>query len=256
MIDLVMEPNQRRPEAGDWVEGFPKGSQFELAVFDYDGTLCDTRPAIVHSIQRTFVIHGRGLLEKEKIFDVVKGGLPLEPTFALLDQDVQYDPVLEVMVKTYRNIYRDEAECYVRPFRGVQETLHTLSRAIPCVVISNKGTDAIRRSLASHGLADVISLVIGDQPGIPKKPNPAILNDLVLRNFPRIDRRRVLMVGDTEIDIQFAQNTGVRSCWASYGYGDPARCEELRPDYRLGQVADIVEIVNPMAALDLTSRSR
>jgi hypothetical protein len=41
-----------------------------------------------------------------------------------------------------------------------------------------------------------------------------------------------------------------QSCWASYGYSDPARCEELRPDYRLDQVADIVEIVNPMAALD------
>jgi phosphoglycolate phosphatase len=246
-----MEPKQRPPEHGDRPEGFPKSSQFELGVFDYDGTLCDTRPAIVHSIQRTFVIHGRGLLEKEKIFDVVKDGLPLEPTLVLLDQALQCNPVLEGMAKTYRDVYRDEAECHVRPFRGVQETLHNLSKAIPCVVISNKGIDAIRRSLASHGLADVISLVIGDQPGIPKKPNPAILNDLVLRNFPRIDRRRVLMVGDTEIDIQFAQNAGVRSCWASYGYGDPARCEELRPDYRLDQVADIVAIVNPTAALDL-----
>ena len=51
------------------------------------------------------------------------------------------------------------------------------------------------------------------------------------------------MVGDTEIDIQFAKASGISCCWASYGYGDKARCRKLEPEYRIDSIAELPALI-------------
>ena len=55
--------------------------------------------------------------------------------------------------------------------------------------------------------------------------------------------RRVLIVGDTEADILFAKNAGLRSCWASYGYGDEAVCKALAPEFILPDIARLPGLI-------------
>jgi len=51
------------------------------------------------------------------------------------------------------------------------------------------------------------------------------------------------MVGDTEADLHFARDVGIRSCWASYGYGDHDGCRALAPDYEIATFPGLLEIV-------------
>jgi phosphoglycolate phosphatase len=216
----------------------------KLVIFDYDGTLFDTRAAIVHCIGRTFEQTEREIPAHDIVADAVGTGATLPDTLLLLDPALRGDSAtLDELVVTYRRLYRDEAAVLLRTFPGVAETLQDLrSNGVTCTVVSNKGIDAIRRSFDESGLSPFIDFVVGDQPGTPRKPDPSVVANLIV---PRYGLRcdEMLIVGDTEVDIRFAKRTGIPSCWASYGYGGPADCRALEPDYEISNISHLREIV-------------
>jgi phosphoglycolate phosphatase len=218
---------------------------FKVVVFDYDGTLFDTRAAIVHCITRTFAECGRRIPPCDVVSSAVRTGAALPDTLQLLDRRLQRDrPALDELVVTYRRLYRDEGTALLRAFPEATQTLRQLGRGgAKCIVVSNKGIEAIRRSLDETRLSHLVDLVLGDQPGLPKKPDPAIMTEFILPKYPQLGRNDILMVGDTEIDILFAKGTGVSCCWASYGYGDPARCRTLAPDYEISSLGELHNVV-------------
>jgi phosphoglycolate phosphatase len=217
---------------------------FKLVIFDYDGTLFDTRAAIVHCIGRSLEQSGRGIPPRDVVAASVGTGATLPDTLRLLDPGLCRDKaVLEELVVTYRRLYRDEAMTLLCTFPGVTDTLRDLrSSGVTCTVVSNKGIDAIRRSFDETGLSEFIDFVIGDQPGIPKKPDPSLVLDLIVPRYG-FQCDEMLIVGDTEVDIRFARATGIASCWASYGYGRPADCRALGPDYEISNIGDLRDVV-------------
>jgi phosphoglycolate phosphatase len=213
-------------------------SAFEAIIFDYDGTLFDTQPAIVHCIRRTFAQSGRPIPLLETILPTVRSGLTLQDTFSILDAGLRSDGgALEEHVEIYRAIYLVESARLVRPFSGVEAVLRQIHAAgVKCLVISNKGVVAIRRSLDQAGLSAFIDLIMGDEPGLPTKPDPALITHHILPRYPLLRRERLLMVGDTEMDIRFAKAGGISCCWAAYGYGETERCRALAPEYEISSI--------------------
>jgi phosphoglycolate phosphatase len=220
-------------------------SDFCVVVFDYDGTLFDTRPAIVHCIQRTFAEAGWPLPDVDAIAATVKTGIPLHDTLTALERQLEGDrTTLEKMVGAYRKIYLSEAAPFLRPYLGVSETLQKLSAdGIKSLVISNKGSPAIHKSLDESGLSPFVDMVFGDEPNLPKKPDPAVLTGHILPHYADLLKDQILIVGDTETDILFAKAAGIASCWASYGYGEPERCRELKPDHVITTIEQLPALV-------------
>lgn len=220
-------------------------SDFCVVVFDYDGTLFDTRPAIVHCIQRTFAEAGWPLPDVDAIAATVKTGIPLHDTLTALEQQLEGDrTTLEKMVGVYRRIYLAEAAPFLKPYLGVSETLQKLSGdGIKSLVISNKGSAAIHKSLDESGLSPFVDMVFGNEPNLPKKPDPAVLTGHILPHYADLLKDQILIVGDTETDILFAKAAGIASCWASYGYGEPERCRELKPDHVITTIEQLPALV-------------
>jgi len=218
---------------------------FAVIVFDYDGTLCDTRPAIVHCIERAFTASGRPAVSSAAIINAVENGLTLQETFVLLDARLRADrSALNDLVVSYRRLYGDESAPLLKLYDGVPDTLRQLhAGGSKCVVVSNKGVAAIRQSLDDNKLGAFIEAVFGDQPGLPHKPDPALLSDYVLPRYADVEKSQLLMVGDTEVDIVFAKKAGIASCWASYGYGEAERCRALAPNYRIASIRALPEVV-------------
>jgi phosphoglycolate phosphatase len=218
--------------------------RFNVVIFDYDGTLFDTRPAIVHCLRRSFEECGRRIPAVDAVADAARTGATLPDTMLQLDRALTRDhTALNELVVTYRKLYRDEGTALLRAFPGATEMLQQLHRGgTKSVVVSNKGIEAIKRSFVEAGLSPLIDFVVGDQPGIPKKPDPAIVTDLIV---PRYAARsdEILIVGDTEVDILFARRTAVSSCWASYGYGESQRCLKLEPQYVISAITELPAIV-------------
>jgi phosphoglycolate phosphatase len=220
-------------------------SGFKVVIFDYDGTLFDTWPAIVHCIQRAFAACGRPIPTREAIAGTVSAGLPLQETFFALDKNQRTErAALNEIVKTYRRIYLDEGTPLTKPFVGVRDALQDIhARGTKCVVASNKGIAAIRQSLDQSQLSSFVDLVFGDEPGLPKKPDPAIVVNHILPRYAPLRREQMLVVGDTEIDILLAKRTGIACCWVSYGYGDTVRCRALEPEHEISSIEELPALV-------------
>jgi phosphoglycolate phosphatase len=172
-------------------------------------------------------------------------GLTLPDTFLTLDARLRHDRVsLDELVRIYRALYADEGVALVEPYAGVGAALRELhDGGEKCIVVSNKGITAVRRSLAQNGNAAFVDLVFADEPGLPKKPDPAIIVEHVLPRYPQLLREQILMVGDTETDILFAKRTGMASCWVSYGYGEAQRCRKLAPDFEIASLSELPALV-------------
>lgn len=219
----------------------PAERMFDLVILDYDGTLSNTRLAIAHCLERTFADCGRPIAETSRIMSIVQKGLPLRPTCLLVDPNLAWNAgALEELVDAYRRCYRSEGERLIDTFPGVETALRQLRRlGISCVVVSNKGIKAVEHALERHSLRSLVGAVFADRPGTPQKPDRALLTLCIQPNFPGIDQDRMLMVGDTELDIEFAKNSGIACCWAAYGFGDRRRCLALGPDYLIDDIAEL-----------------
>jgi phosphoglycolate phosphatase len=220
-------------------------SAFKAIIFDYDGTLFDTRPAIIHCILRAFEEHDRPIPARDPVMATVKTGMALQDTFLSLDENLRGNrTTLNELVKTYRKLYLDEGAPFLKLFAGVGEALQQLhASGIKCLVVSNKGVAAIHRSLDESGLSAFLDLIFGEEPGLPKKPDPAIVTNHILPRYAQLQTAQILVVGDTETDIMFAKSSGLASCWASYGYGDAERCRALGPEFEIASIGELPSLV-------------
>jgi phosphoglycolate phosphatase len=220
-------------------------SRFRVVVLDYDGTLFDTRPAIVHCIARAFTTRGRAVPASGVIAATVGTGITLPETLIVLDQRLRDDRIArDELVDLYRTLYLAEAAAFVKPYAGVSDALQRLhASAIQCLIVSNKGVAAIRQSLDANGFSPFIDGVFGDQPGVPNKPDPALMTELILPRCAPVTPAQIVVVGDTETDIAFAKAAGVGSCWVSHGYGDKECCMKLAPDHVIGAITELPHLV-------------
>jgi phosphoglycolate phosphatase len=221
-------------------------TRFDLLIFDFDGTLCDTRVAIAHCLERTLAKFDCPNPAREQTVEIVSKGLSLPETIISLDPSLRpRSDVVTEMVNTYRSFYRAEGDALVTMVPGAKPLLQSANeRGAKCIVVSNKGVEAIRRSLDRFDLTPFIDRIFGEEPGVPFKPDPALLNDRIVPKFSQVAKARMLMIGDTEVDIKFAQAAQIACCWAAYGFGDRQRCMALSPEYTIEIIQELAQIVD------------
>jgi phosphoglycolate phosphatase len=220
-------------------------SLYQLLLLDYDGTLCDTREAIKHSMRRTFQLLGYPPPTEALMDEAVGRGLVL-PDMLLWLHPPGTPPLPAVWVDTYRMVYNTESEALATLFLGAEQVLATAAAHNQAVVvISNKGLDILENSLRRLGLRDQIALVLGDSPSrvLPLKPDPALFTQVVQAHFPHVSLAAILMVGDTATDLLFARNSGIAACWASYGFGQEADCLPLHPTHRIDNLLELLPLL-------------
>jgi phosphoglycolate phosphatase len=186
-------------------------------------------------------LHERGVAISEATIDrVIASGVVLEEAFAKLLTGATSADVVEC-VGRYRELYSEVDQETTVLFDGADETLSALHRADRrIVVLSNKGRAAIETALNRFRLLDKVSAVLAADPGEPVKPNPEAFVRRVRPLFEGVPLSAFLMIGDTSADIEFAQASGIASCWASYGYGDADRCLSMKPDLEIRSLSELL----------------
>jgi phosphoglycolate phosphatase len=124
-------------------------------------------------------------------------------------------------------------------YPSVPETLAKLSN-IPMAVLTNKPERISVRILKSLDLAKYFRVIYGGNSFESKKPDPFGANK-ILSEFG-IEAAEALIVGDSEVDVQTARNTGTRAAAVNYGFGVHDR--EVHPaDIYLDRFADLADFV-------------
>jgi phosphoglycolate phosphatase len=202
-------------------------------VFDLDGTLIDSKLDLVLSMNATLVQLGRKPLEHEQIASYVGGGVLLLVKRAL--GEGASDEEVENAIIFFLDYYRAHMLDNTLPYPGVRECLDAL-RGRSLAVLTNKPVKFSEAIIAGLNMSDYFRFVYGGNSFEKKKPDPIGL-DTLLSDFD-LAPRELMMVGDSEVDVQTARNAGTLACGVTYGLGS-ARITQSEPDLLLDNLADL-----------------
>ena len=209
-------------------------------IFDFDGTLFDTRRAIAATLQQTFQQRGAPVPDDERIWTTIRLGITLERTIESLLKETSPDRIKEWVV-AYREIYNGGLGIKnSNPFPGIPELMRDLSEGGNVIVVcSNKGRQAVELTLSHFGMNSVATMIVAAEGPQPTKPDPASFLSRIRPAIGNEASSRPLVIGDTDADIRYARAIGADVCWAAYGYGDPARCCRLCPEFKADAPDDL-----------------
>jgi phosphoglycolate phosphatase len=192
----------------------------KLIVFDFDGTLVDSRRLISESNRIVFGEFGFAVPSEDESFALV--GLSLDLVLARL---IGPDAPVERMVAAYRRVVpqlrADQAYAEV-PFEGAAELLRELSghRDLRLGIATAHVSHTLTPALQHYGWQSYFC-TIQTADNAPSKPHPGML--LKALSTTDIDAADAVMVGDTTFDIEMACAAGVRGVAVSWGYHRPDR---------------------------------
>ena len=210
--------------------------KIQLFVYDFDGTLVDTKLDIADSVNRTLRELGARELPLETIFGYVGNGVGPLLDRALAGTGLSDVPLaVRIFKEHYGRHLLDQTDFYPHCRETVGYFLNK-SHAI----FSNKPVYFIRRILAELNFHQPFVSVLGGDSVDRHKPDPQGL--LRIMETLRISPEETLMVGDSPLDIEAGQRAGVSTCAVTYGLASRKTLEQTRPDWIIHDFADLKKL--------------
>ena len=195
----------------------------KLAIFDLDGTLLDTVADLANATNQALAKCGYPTHPIEAYYQFVGNGINKLFARALPKEASTEENILRIrsLFIPYYNEHNADAS---RPYPGIVSLLLQLQReGIKIAVASNKYQQATEK-LVRHFFPDIcFAAVYGQRDGIPIKPDPTIVNDIL--QATGISPVDTIYIGDSGVDMQTALNAGVDSIGVTWGFRGE---EELR----------------------------
>lgn len=211
----------------------------KTAIFDLDGTIADTLNDLADSVNYGLRQLGypEHCVDKYKRF-VGNGAQKL--CYRALPDDGKSDA--EQLYFIFRQYYSEHFLDKTRLYSGIKETVNRLSaNNVTLAVATNKPQD-IAHKLVSKLLPDAYFVkVLGGCDERPKKPDAAIIRE-ILSKLPH-DDNKVFMIGDSNVDIQTAKNSGLISIGCIWGFRGREELESGGADYIAETPEDIAKII-------------
>lgn len=196
----------------------------QLIIFDWDGTLMDSEGEILACMRAA--IHDLGLEPRTdtQMKNII--GLGLQEALRTLYPQGSNDELVQLTAR-YRHHFLEVKREPSQLFAGVQEMIEELHEAGHFLAIATgKGRQGLNRVLAETGLRDYFHTTrCADE--CHSKPHPQMLHEIM--DYFGLEPDTALMIGDTEYDLQMANNAGVKSLAVSYGVHDKQRLLDCRP---------------------------
>jgi phosphoglycolate phosphatase len=207
--------------------------QFDLIVFDWDGTLMDSTAAIASSIQAAARDLGLPVPDNRAASYVIGLGLQEAMEAVLPELDPRLYPR---MVERYRYHYLSQDQGLTL-FDGVREMLDDLaSQAYFLAVATGKSRVGLNRALDTVGLMSLFDATrCADETF--SKPHPAMLQELT-RELGQ-DMKRTVMIGDTTHDLQMAGNAGAGAIGVHYGAHPEQELTAMSPLFGANSIAEL-----------------
>ncbi|MBR6153428.1 MAG: HAD family hydrolase [Treponema sp.] len=190
----------------------------EGVVFDLDGTLLNTLDDIADSCNYALEQYGFPKRTIDEVRNFVGNGLGVLMEKAVPDgrQNPDYEAALDAMHKIYAE------NCLVKtgPYDGILPMLEKISSSgIKCAIVSNKPDEQVKelsKIFFSKYIEVEVSVGEKESAGIRRKPAPDSV--LAILEKWKIQKDKVVYVGDSDVDILTAKNAGLECISASWGF--------------------------------------
>ncbi|MCM1265246.1 MAG: HAD-IIIA family hydrolase [Candidatus Gastranaerophilales bacterium] len=188
--------------------------QLKAILFDLDGTLLYTLEDLRTSTNFALTKLGYEKKTVDEIRSFVGNGVKKLIERALpngLD-----NPDFEKCLNIFKQHYSENMYNKTKPYDGIPEVLKELkNNGYKLAVISNKFDSAVKE-LCEKYFNGIIDIAIGQKDGIEPKPSPDGINDVLSKL--NISPAECIYIGDSEVDIQTAQNAGIDCISVTWGY--------------------------------------
>ena len=187
--------------------------RYDAVFFDFDGTVADTLQNITDAVNHTMLHFGMQAFSAETL----KGhlGWGVDYLMRTLVPSISEAEIKEIL-KYYRPYYAQHATENVFPYPGTLPMMERLRReGMKLAIVSNK-PDSAMQPVAKQYFHSQVSLAIGEVPGIVRKPAPDML--IYTADQLQVELSRCVYVGDTEVDLQTARNTGIDCVCVTWGF--------------------------------------
>ncbi len=212
----------------------------KLIIFDFDGTLGDTRANIITTMQETMRVLGYPVAGEEAITATI--GITLEDGFRELFPGLTERDILRC-ADVYRVLFeRNRKKMVPKLFPNVKETLNLLKeRGYILSVASSRQSVSLRGFLHDMSVEDCISYVLGADSVEKAKPDP----EPVLKTMRElgIPPEESLVVGDMPVDIIMGRRAGTSTVGVTYGNSFREALAEAGADKIIDDISELLELV-------------
>lgn len=212
----------------------------KVIIFDFDGTLCDTRSNIITAFRATMEHLGLEMRDEETCGATI--GLTLRDGFKSMYPDFD-DAKIDYCVETYRQIFAERRkELMPDLFPGVKETLEALrKRGYRMTIATSRLTDSLMLFMRHHGIDHYFEYAVGSDSVTHHKPHP----EPALKTLQELNiaPSEAIMVGDMPVDIAMAHNAGIRAIGVDYGNATREELEAAEADWIVDSITKILSII-------------
>jgi len=211
---------------------------FKLLVFDFDGTLVDTKQDIIDSVNRTLKELELRTLDRETLSTFIGKGVNHLIARSLEGTDCDDLPrAIDAFMRDYEEHLMDQTDL----FPNCRATLEHFSRK-ENTILSNKPTRFITQILDALDWRAPFSTIIGGDLMPEKKPDPCGLHHILQQHGVRPEE--ALMIGDSLVDIETGKRAGVKTCGVTYGHAGRASLASANPDWIIGDLSELKQFIH------------
>jgi phosphoglycolate phosphatase len=225
------------------------GHTAKLLIFDLDGTLIDSREDLANSINAMLLHFGKKELPHEVIASYIGDGAPMLVRRSLGDPDDEN--FVQDAVLYFMGWYREHKLDNTYVYDGVKESLEAIrksrdgasnqpAQALKMAVLSNKPVGPSRAIVEALGLGQYFFQVYGGNSFHTKKPDPAGVQALL--EEAGVAAEETILIGDSDIDVLTARNSGIYSVGVTYGLA-PHTLEDAPPDVLIDKPQELALVL-------------
>lgn len=217
-----------------------------IIVFDLDGTLIDTAPDLLTSLNHCLKIAGLEPADPVSLrrFVGMGGRAMIERAFDAQQHELTQER-LDKLLTAFLDHYRKTIPGQSRPYPGVIDALERLEAAgYAAAICTNKYENLSIALMEALGLASRFQAICGQDTFPFRKPDPRHLTETIARAGG--DPLRAIMIGDSQTDITTAKAAGIPVIAVDFGYTD-RHVREFEPSHIISHFDELtVETIDSL----------
>lgn len=213
--------------------------KYDTVIFDLDGTLLNTLEDLTDSVNFALSLYGFPCRKIAEVRSFVGNGVA-----RLMELSIPYginNPQYEKCLEDFRNHYSRNMQNKTGAYDGIIEVLEQLSKEnYKIAIVSNKFDIAVKE-LNEIYFGKYIKVAIGESENISKKPAP----DTVFKALEELGSttNKAVYIGDSEVDVKTAKNSGLVCIGVSWGFRDKEVLEQEGADYIIDKPQELLKII-------------
>jgi len=214
---------------------------FDIILFDFDGTICDTGLGIMNCAKYAIEEAGFEVRDYASLRRFV--GPPLLQV--LMEYTGADEKTAKGMLEKYRERYHGPGLLENEIYPGMKDMLFRLRGAGKrLAVASAKPTVFVEKILRQHGVDGCFEVLLGATLDNSRTTKIAIMEEtLRLLGITEADKEHTVMVGDRFYDVEGARHFGLDCIGVSYGYEQPGELKAAGARWIAADVPELEKIL-------------